>query len=387
MNRGARSQGARRERSLPWRSRRLRGMLLAASFVGALLLVAPLDADAAPPLNTSPPIVSGTLEPGHTVSASTGTWTDATSPIASYEYQWQHCVSSIEEGYDCTNIDYAVGSSYTLPWNLAGVQARVVVVATDESGEIGIASSEVTEVITSGARYIVGESAVGNGSVTGYVTAPATSRTADANLSCPSSCGTRYSYLPGTEVELIATSAPGSAFLGWGGACSGSAPTCSFTLSSDEAATATFSGQAISTPVLPLGPEGRAGGAEPPSAGPPALGAWETPAPSAASLLARLTSLHYRRRHVQAEVRCQEMRTCRLSLAIFAGISTTSHPMIAWRSFAVPAQRSARISLALDRQAARILARRHRLPVTARLMLSGAGRASVVEQGRFTLTA
>ncbi|HEY2140839.1 MAG TPA: hypothetical protein VGG98_02115 [Solirubrobacteraceae bacterium] len=79
------------------------------------------------------------------------------------------------------------------------------------------------------------------------------------------------------------------------------------------------------------------------------------------------------------------MRPCRLSLVLFAGARGTQ-AMIARRSFAVPAQRSARISLALDREGRRILARRHRLPVTARLLLSGARRASVVEQGRFTLT-
>jgi hypothetical protein len=61
--------------------------------------------------------------------------------------------------------------------------------------------------------------------------------------------------------------------------------------------------------------------------------------------------------------------------------------VIARRFFVVPARRSARISLALDLAGARLLARRRRLPVTARLMLDGAGRAAVVEQGRFTLAA
>ncbi len=347
--------------------------------------MAPPGASAAP-ASTSLPAISGTLEPGQTLSASTGTWTDA-SPIARYEYQWQRCVSSIEEEYDCTDIDYANDSTYMLPWDLAGVQARVVVLATDEQGEVGIASSEVTDVIAyGGPRYTVSESAIGAGSVTGYVTGPEAGRAADANLACPSACGALYSYLPGTEVELIATPVPGSAFLGWGGACSGSAPTCSFTLSaSDEAAVATFSGQATSSAVLPLGSEGRAREAQPPSAGPPSRGGWEPSASSATSLPARLTSIHYRRRHVQAVVRCQEARLCRLSLAIFTGAST-GQVMVAQRSFAIAARRSARISLVLDRQAARILARRHRLPVTARLALRGAGHASVVEQGPFTLT-
>jgi hypothetical protein len=63
-----------------------------------------------------------------------------------------------------------------------------------------------------------------------------------------------------------------------------------------------------------------------------------------------------------------------LSLAVFAGAST-SQAMIARRSFTVAPSRSERI-----------LARRHRLLVTTRLTLPGAGRASLIEQGRFTLT-
>jgi Divergent InlB B-repeat domain len=259
----------------------------------------------------------------------------------SYAYQWERCVSSIEEGYDCTDIDYATASAYTLPSDLAGVQAKVVVLATDAQGEVGIASSEVTDVITSGPRYAVSESIVGNGSVTGFETGPeAAGRTADANLSCPGGCGGRYTYLPGTEVELIATPAPGGAFLGWGGACSGSAPTCSLMLGASDEVTATFSGKAILTPVLPLGYEKEAGEAQPPPSGAPGMGGWEPPPPSAASLAARLLGIHYRRRHLQAEVRCQEARPCRLSLAIFAGAST-GQAVIARRSFAVPAQRSA----------------------------------------------
>ena len=117
----------------------------------------------------------------------------------------------------------------------------------------------------------------------------------------------------------------------------------------------------------------------------PSMGAWEAPPPSATGLPARLLGIHYRRRHVQAEVECEEVRPCRLSLALFAG-ARAAPTMIARRSFAVPPQRSARISLVLDREGMRILARRHRLPITARLMLSGTGRSTVVEQGRFALT-
>jgi Divergent InlB B-repeat domain len=349
---------------------------------GALLLTAP-PAATAEPLSTSPPVVTGTLEPGQALTASTGTWAD-TSPIVSYAYQWQRCVQE-----ECTDIDYATANPYTLPWSFAGYQAEVTVTATDAQGDFGFATSEMTNVIASGPRYTMSESAVGNGSVTGFETGPeAAGKTADANLTCPGACGASYPYMAGTEVELIATPAPGSAFLGWsGGACSGSAPTCSLTLSaSDESATGTFSGQKPTSPVLPLGYEGAAGEAQPPPSGPPALGGWEPPTPSTARVAARLTSIRYRRRRVQATVECEQARTCRLSLAILTGTSA-SQAMVARRSFVVAPRRRARISLALDRQAARTLARRRRLPVTARLMLTDAGRASLVEQGRFTLTA
>jgi hypothetical protein len=344
-----------------------------------LLLMAP-PAATAEPVSTSAPVISGTLESGQALTASTGTWADA-SPIVSYAYQWLRCNQD-----ECTNIDYATANPYTLPWSFAGYQAEVTVTATDANGELGFATSEMTNVIAPGGpRYTVAESVSGAGSVTGFEAGPeAAGKTADANLSCPGACGALYSYLPGTGVELIATPAAGAAFLGWGGACSGSAPTCSFTLSASGEATATFSGQATSS-VPALGSDGRAGKAQPPSAGAPSMGAWEPSVPSAASLPAHLLSLRYRRHHIQAKVRCQQVRPCRLSLAVLTGAST-GQVMIARRSFAVASQRSAFVSLALDGTGERIFARRRRLPVMARLMLGGAGRASVVELRRFTMT-
>jgi Divergent InlB B-repeat domain len=356
----------------------LSGALRFLASSGALLLLTAPPVATAEPVSTSPPVVTGTLEPGQMLSASTGTWAD-TSPIVSYAYQWLRCNQD-----ECTNIDYATANPYTLPWSLGGLQAEVMVTATDARGESNLATSEMTDVIAPGPRYIVSESAVGNGSVTGFESGPeATGKTADANLACPGACGANYPYLPGTEVELSATPAPGSTFLSWGGACSGSAPTCAIALSSDESVTATFSGQAPTSPVLPLGYEGAAGEAQPPPAGPPSLGAWEPPVPSVARVAARLLGIRYRRHHVQAEVECEEAKTCRLSLAILTG----TRGMVTRRSFAVAPRRRTRISLTLDRQAARTLARRHRLTVMARLTLSDAGRASLVEQGRFTLTA
>jgi hypothetical protein len=60
---------------------------------------------------------------------------------------------------------------------------------------------------------------------------------ADGSLSCTSSCNS--TYLPGATATLTATPAAGSAFSGWGGACTGTG-SCMVTMSAAESVTATF---------------------------------------------------------------------------------------------------------------------------------------------------
>lgn len=370
MDRGASARGARRARSMPWRL----GGLVAACASGALLLTAPC-ADAAP-VNTSLPVIGGVLEAGQTLTATPGSWTDNGATISSYWYQWMLCQD------ECTAIENANSPTYTITDADNGEQLAVGVIAYDSAGNFTSVISSQTFVVglgytLGGPGYTLSESTVGNGSLTGFATGMEAGRIADANLYCPGTCGASYPYPPGTEIELIATPETGATFLGWGGACSGSAPTCSLTMNDDQSVTATFNGH-----------EDEAGGVgetPSPSAADPSLGAWEPLAPSATGPPARLLGIHYRRRHVQAEVECEEVKPCRLSLALFAG-ARRAPAMIAWRSFAVPSQRNARISLVLDQEGKRILAGRHRLPITAQLALSGAGRTPLIEQGRFTLT-
>jgi hypothetical protein len=291
----------------------------------------------------------------------------------------------------CTNIDYATANPYTLPRSFVGYQAEVTVLATDESGEVGVASSDETNIITyNGPHYTVSMGASGSGSVNGFVTGLETGRSADGNLACPGACGALYPYVPGTSIELIATPMPGFTFLGWNGACTGSATTCSFTLISNEAVTATFTGQAtepaITTPAPALGSGGEpretsasaSVGAPTPEAGGKSLAPTRLPA--------RFLSLHTRRHRIQAVVECQEARPCRLNLALSASTSA-GQVMVAQRSFTVAPGRSARIRVAINRKGQRILARRHRLLITAHLTLIAAGRATLIEDGRLMLTA
>ena len=60
-----------------------------------------------------------------------------------------------------------------------------------------------------------------------------------SGIDCGAICAA--SLLAGTPVTLTAAPATGSLFAGWGGACSGTAPTCTLTLTADAAVTATFS--------------------------------------------------------------------------------------------------------------------------------------------------
>lgn len=72
-----------------------------------------------------------------------------------------------------------------------------------------------------------------------------------AGISCPGDCA--EAYIAGTSVVLTATPAPGSTFIGWSGACTGTG-TCTLTMSQDRSVTATFTKPQPPPPPSPPSP-------------------------------------------------------------------------------------------------------------------------------------
>jgi hypothetical protein len=91
------------------------------------------------PVNTQVPSVSGTVAVGQQVQASPGGWTG--NPAPTFSYQWQDCDSG---GNNCTPIQGATGSSYTIQSSDVGSTLEVVVTGSNSAG-----SSQATSAPTS----------------------------------------------------------------------------------------------------------------------------------------------------------------------------------------------------------------------------------------------
>ncbi len=85
--------------------------------------------------NSSVPVITGTPQQGHALSAEPGSWSGDGS--IGYAYQWQHCD---EYGANCEDIEGATASTYTLGEEAVGAALRVVVTATDINGSLSQAS-------------------------------------------------------------------------------------------------------------------------------------------------------------------------------------------------------------------------------------------------------
>ncbi|MBK7072171.1 MAG: hypothetical protein IPH44_07695 [Myxococcales bacterium] len=89
---------------------------------------------------------------------------------------------------------------------------------------------------------------VRSGTSTGTV---ASNSAGGAMIDCGTTCMAAFPI--GTLVTLTATPDTGATFAGWGGACSGTTPTCSFTLTEDSSVTASFDVAQHRVTITPTG--------------------------------------------------------------------------------------------------------------------------------------
>ena len=88
-----------------------------------------------PPVNTSPPTILGTAQPGQLLVATNGVW--GNSPT-SYTYQWRVCDAG---GAACADIAGASTGTYALTAGLVGRTIRLVVTAANAGGSVPAASA------------------------------------------------------------------------------------------------------------------------------------------------------------------------------------------------------------------------------------------------------
>ena len=117
-----------------------------------------------------------------------------------------------------------VGQSFAGWGGACGGAESTCTVTMDQARSVGAAFAEVVVQI----RYNLALTIAGSGSV---VSQP-------AGISCTTSCSTDFSA--GTNLSLTATPATNQRFVGWGGACAGSAAVCSVTMSQVRAVSAEF---------------------------------------------------------------------------------------------------------------------------------------------------
>ena len=96
----------------------------------------PARSNAASPVNTAPPTVTGSAQQGQTLTASTGSWS-GDAPI-SYTFTWQRCSGS---GGSCDDISGATAQTYVVTSSDVGGTLRIVVAAANSAGHASAASS------------------------------------------------------------------------------------------------------------------------------------------------------------------------------------------------------------------------------------------------------
>ena len=111
-----------------------------------------------PPKNTALPVLSGTVQPGQTLSTTNGAW-NSNAPPASFTYQWEHCDSN---GLNCNSISGAVSSTYPLSGADSNFTIRAAVTAINAAGSV-VAVSNQTIVVPAPAGLSISTASLSNG--------------------------------------------------------------------------------------------------------------------------------------------------------------------------------------------------------------------------------
>jgi hypothetical protein len=136
----------------------------------------------APPVNSTPPSISGTAQQSQTLTANNGTWT-GTGTI-SFRYQWLRCNRS---GNGCNDISGATERTYMLRGADVGSTIRVRVTATNPDGSTS-ATSAPTAVVTRSSPGATG-CPTGTGPITIGSLAPPARLTVDGQSMAPTPVG------------------------------------------------------------------------------------------------------------------------------------------------------------------------------------------------------
>lgn len=138
------------------------------------------------------------------------------------------------DGVQIANITPAVTSFQNNTGLLPGTTYRYKVTAYDAEGNVSAPSSEIA-VKTQSAQVLYSITVSKSGTGTGTVVSSGTSY-----INCGNTCSST-SIPEGQSITLYATPTTGSKFIGWSGACNGSASTCTVTTASNLTIGAVFS--------------------------------------------------------------------------------------------------------------------------------------------------
>ncbi|MCI0619951.1 hypothetical protein L0Y40_02890 [Candidatus Wolfebacteria bacterium] len=182
---------------------------------------------ASPPPPPPPPALVGSCvgSPNPAAVNQAVTWAaSASGGTGSYTYSW-----SGTDGLSGTS------QSVNKVYSAEGTKSATVTI-TSGSQSINRSCSITVNPNPAPPEYIL--TVTKNGTGTGTVTGP--------GISCGSDCDDNYAE--GTQVPLTATADPGSVFVGWSGACSGTGG-CTVTMNANKSVTATFNAVPPNNPV------------------------------------------------------------------------------------------------------------------------------------------